>query len=558
MHTAKKFYQQLFFSGMSGWSNLLLIVMLMAVCSCANRVSPTGGAKDVAAPQYIGGTPPNYSVHFNARQIIIHFDEFVDLKDAPKHLVVSPIMDPPPEVSVRRRSVVVKLPDNLRENTTYTMNFGEAIVDVHESNAAKNFQYVFSTGSVLDSLMISGKAFHADNLKTEKDILVMLYPDSMKNDSTPYLSLPAYFSKTDSSGNFTVTNISPGSYKIFALHDGDNNYLFNRTDEDIAFLINTIEVPDSNGTELRMFREQPRLLLKKISQVYEGKVVAAFSRPVPDLQVRPLNANEQQPWIVKEMNDLRDTCIFWIKDSISDSLKVVFYAGETVIDTGKVKVKISVEQKKNLSKTPGVRKLGVTNNAGGGLLELGTPLVINMAYPVEEYNLRLITVMKDSVIVPDPEFLFTNDMKMSLKVNIPFKQESRYDILIPPGTFTAYNGLVNDSVRISFKLHEENEYGSISLKLNAPDLGFEYVVLLVDETDTEIRRTYMKPASKAAFEFLHPGKYRLKIIYDGNNNKRWDTGNYLQHLQPERVYYYKDVINVRANWDLETEWMLDR
>lgn len=535
--------------GLSVW------LILFLVSSCANKVSPTGGDKDIIPPVSTGAEPSNFSVNFKAKTVTVTFSEFIQLNDIQKNLIVSPIMDPLPEVGVKRKSMVIKLPPTLHENATYTMNFGDAIVDAHEGNAAKNFQYVFSTGPVLDSLHLSGNVFDANTLKTEKDIAVMLYADSIKGDSVPYNSLPAYFSRTDSAGYFKINNISPGFYKIFALKDGDNNYLFNRADEPIAFLFNTIEVPDSGRNELRLFTETPKLFLKKMTRVYPGKIVASFSAPANRLRVEALESTgKTNPWDYMQKTQYNDTCILWVSDTVSDSLKVIFFNGSTVIDTAVIK--LNDNKKDNPLKGAISKKLAISNSTRGGFLELRDSLFLTFSFPVTDYDLKKITLLADSIEVKDPEYLFDTELKMNLKINYPFKQSVKYSILIPQGTFLSFNGYQNDSIKINFKPREETEYGSLSIKLSAIEFGFNYVIQLVDENEKIIRQAIAGPKSKIDFLYLDPGMYRIKIIYDGNGNKRWDTGNYLEKIQPERVFYYKEMLTIRSNWDLETEWVL--
>lgn len=536
----------------------LILSLLFFSVSCANKVSPSGGPQDKTPPESTSANPPNYTVNFKSKEVSISFNEFIQLNDIQKQLVVSPLIEPAPEISVKRKSVIIKLPGTLKQNTTYTMNFGDAIADIHEGNVARGFQYVFSTGPVLDSLMVSGNAFYAENLKTEHDVLVMLYADSAGNDSVPYTSLPSYFAKTDSSGNFRITNISPGFYKLFALRDGDQNYKFNRADEAVAFQFAPIEVPDSNNNELRLFIERPKQILKKTVLVAPGKILATFSNPVFSLQVRPLeNTVNSAPVSFVQQTVLKDTCILWVNDSLHDSLQVVFYNGTIPIDTARIRIK-TVQKKGTTSKGELSNRLHIGNNTNGGILQLRDSFILYLPYPITEYDLKKIVVMEDSVVFKDPEFLFDSDLKMNLMVNIRYKQGSRYDIFIPPATFTSYNGLKNDSTKITFRLKSETEYGSASVKLTAPDIGFEFVLLVVDENDNIIRKATVKPHTKTIFAYLDPGQYRLKIIYDGNGNKRWDTGKYLEKLQPERVYYYSGIVTVRANWDIELEWVLTK
>jgi len=203
--------------------------------SCAQQGSPSGGPRDEDPPRVLECTPPNYSTQFESRKIQITFDEYIVLDNVNQQLVVSPPMEEQPTVKLKRKSLIIEFEEALRINTTYTFNFGDAIKDLHEGNKLQNYEYVFSTGEILDSMSVRGNLKYAENLEVpDEPFSIMLYSDL--RDSVPLLDIPLYVGRSDDSGVFSVNNLRPDVYKVFALKDGNNNFLFDLPSEEIAFL----------------------------------------------------------------------------------------------------------------------------------------------------------------------------------------------------------------------------------------------------------------------------------------------------------------------------------
>ena len=219
--------------------SFFLLLSILTLIRCANPVTPTGGQKDIEPPKTVKCTPPNLSTYFRANEIKIEFDEFVQLKDPNNQVTISPPWLPNTDFKIRGKSIVIKLNDSLRANTTYAFNFGDAISDITENNISRNFIYVFSTGSFIDSLSLEGQVVDAFNLTPQKDVLAMLYMDNNDTipfDSLPYKVKPYYLTRTNENGEFRLINLSEASFKIFALKDINSSFTFDLPDEKIAFL----------------------------------------------------------------------------------------------------------------------------------------------------------------------------------------------------------------------------------------------------------------------------------------------------------------------------------
>jgi Big-like domain-containing protein len=528
----------------------IFLSTLLFSFSCANRVIPSGGAKDVTPPKIISSSPENFSTNFNNKEIQIEFDEFIQLSDLNKQLIISPLIDPMPEITTNKRTLKVKFENPLKENTTYTFNFGSAIADMHEKNIFENFLLVFSTGDYLDSLSVSGKVINAENLETEKGILVMLYKEN--EDSVPYKKLPDYFTKTDSSGNYRINNISSGSFKLFALKDKNNNYLFDQPDELIAFSDSPVEMSDSSKADLKLFPNPPAKTRFKNSAFEEqGKLKLILNTRGDSLRLKAIGLTKN-PWQLEEYSANRDTFTLWMSDTTLDSLKIVMMQNEQPFDTA-----LFVLKKKSSGKGKKAKTFFFSSNALT-TLDAGKDLTLIFTHPVEAIDESKIIFKKDSVIAPGISFGFSDSIKRNLIVKYAWKENEKYELTFLPGAFKDIFNIENDTTMISFELKPVTEFGSVLLKLKTGDKSPNYIIQLVNDKDEVVREKIIASSGDLNFEFLNPGIYRFKIIFDDNKNKRWDTGNYMQKIQPENVVYFKENITVRANWDLEQEWNLEK
>jgi hypothetical protein len=530
-------------------SQFIFFFTLLLFFSCANRVTPSGGIKDIIPPKVIGSSPENYSTNFNKKEIHVEFDEYIKLTDLNKQLIISPLIDPLPEITASKRSLRIKFEKPLKENTTYTFNFGSAITDVHENNVLENFLLVFSTGDYLDSLSVSGHVINAKNLNTEKGILVMLYKEN--EDSIPYKKLPDYFAKTDSMGRYKISNISSGLFKIFALKDNNNNYLFDLPDESIAFSDSVISMSDSSRVDLKLFENVPdKILLKNFTLEDKGKLKLNFNLPASDVTLKAIERSPN-PWQLEEYSTNRDTVTLWMNDTTLDSLNIVLLHNGQPFDTA-----LFVLKRKSSGKGVSTNAFNFSSNTQPGMLDAGKDLMLLFNHPVSFTDESKIIFKKDSVITTGISMSFSDSVKRNLTIKYNWKENELYEFTFLPGAFKDMFNIANDTTKFAFRVKPVTEFGSVVLKIKTDDKSPNYIVQLVNDKDELIREKDITSSDKISFEFLNPGTYRIKIIYDNNNNKKWDTGNYLKKVQPERVVYYKDNITVRANWDLEQEWDL--
>ena len=533
---------------------LLLLLWCLSLAACAMRIPITGGPKDEAKPKIIYTRPANYTTNFTAKTIEIEFDEYIDFKDLSKQLIISPIIAKEPEIAIKKKSIIIKLPDSLLQDVTYTINFGDAIVDTHESVSFEDFQYVFSTGAQLDSLQINGDIKFAENLKTEKGIYALLYKNT--SDTVVFGTLPDYYSKTDENGQFVIKNLKAGTYKLFALKDANNNYKFDSKTEQIAFSAAPVTIPDTTIYHLKLFVEPDTLpQLLKAQYVSKGKSIIVFTAPVNQFIFKTI-----APTVVSfndlifEKSDDNDSVYVYCTDTLVDSLHAVVYNGLVSVDTIHVNLKSSrLVKEKVVAVAEGIN---ILTNLNSGILETSKTLTLTFDTPIKSFDLTTTHLSVDFITPVKFTMAAADSINKNYSINFNAEENKSYRLVILKGAATSVFNQSNDTITLPFKTRELKDYASIQLAVNTAESNINYLVQLITETDVVVRQQKVKNNQKVSFEYLLTGKYKMRLIYDTNNNERWDNGSYATKLQPEKVIYYPDVINTRANWDVELNWSI--
>ncbi len=536
---------------------LLLTACCLLAVSCAQIVNPTGGPKDITPPKVVKYIPDSAARNFKSGSIAIFFNEFVVLKDIQGQLIISPPVEKMPDVKLKNnRTLVLEFKEPLKENTTYTINFGNSITDYTEGNVKENFQYVLSTGNFIDSLSLSGQVRNAFDLKNEKGVLVMLYSDL--SDSAPYKKIPDYFSKTAPDGTYKINNVRAGKYRAFALKDANSNYKYDSEEESIAFADSVIDLKKNISLNFFLFKEEPKKQrLKKAFAAGYGQIGLVFKKPAPGLEIRPLNTKPKVE--LAEYSSKKDTVMYWFDGVEGDSLKLKLNA--SVLDTTVV---VRLITKEMMKKTGRGEKLGlkIAVNAGKDMpLDLNKDLRASFNHPVVISTSRTSEIRLTTLSGKEPnctDTTITSPAPVFWKIwaaNCSWKSDSSYRLLIPPKTFTDIFGLTNDTVKAEFKTHEEKYYGSLKTILRSS--ASTGLLQLLDEKENVVREDPISRSLAFDYSYLHPGKYKLKLIYDSNGDGKWSAGNYNKHIQPEKVIYYPGDITIRSNWDLEIEWKID-
>jgi uncharacterized protein (DUF2141 family) len=550
-----------FFLAKTGRHFSIWLIFVLLLSSCAQVVAPSGGKKDERAPFPRKYAPDSVAVHFKSKTVEIQFDEYVELKDLSNQLIISPPMNKLPEIRVRSKTLLITFKEPLKDSTTYTINLGNAVQDIHENNPIRNFRYVFSTGSYVDSLSLKGSVINALTLTPEKGVLVMLYKDL--TDSVPYTHVPSYFGRTDDNGNYRISNVKGGIYKVFALRDANSNYKIN-PGEMMGFAAEPIKLFHNDTLNFLFFKED--VAVQKLFKGYQaahGKIVLAFAKPVEGLKLKPLNFSiaDIQKSIV-ETNVSGDTATFWFTSPKKDSLLLEVRDKDKIYDTLRFKL---ITRAKMISLNKGeTAKLAIKTNAGRDRpLDLNTPIVFEFARPVFDNNPELINKLilrRDTIkknIFKEGRFQRTElngnaRMQTWTDTSNSIKENTTYHLLILPGAFKDMLGFTNDTIRADFKTQELKYYGT--LKMHVHIAKGKYLLQLLDEKDGVVREQGIEDGQQVYFEYLNPAKYRTRLIVDSDGNGKWSTGNYMRHLQPERVIYNVQSVMIRSNWDQEVDW----
>ena len=521
----------------------LYIMVMILIAGCARRSTPTGGLKDSIPPVLVNSNPKINSVNFNADEIRLTFDEWVKLDGLDKQLIISPPIEKNKyeikPLSGITKKLFISFLDSLQENTTYTINFGNSIVDNNEGNEMNFFNYTFSTGPTLDSLFIKGNVEDAFNLETDEYLSLQLYRiDSTYNDSIIYNNQPTYLANSLDTTAYRFKNLREGKYILIALKDMGNDYIFNPLYDKIGYYDSIISLPKDSIINLKLFKEEVPIIWdrphfinsEKIGFGYYGKLdlnkISLVSK-IPD-SVNYLFTKEKD----------KDTINFWLSKNSLDSLE--FKLKE--VDTIKT-LTVKFDRSKD-SIIDSLRISDITKSVIG----LKEKFKLSSNLPVREISDSLIFIRDiDSTLIPFKSSINNNLDEVTLDFDV--KPQDDYSIYILPNAIIDLRGGTNDTLGFRTRSQSLEDYGNVYLNV-IRDSESQYILQMVN-SNNEIVRKYNSINSDGLynFELVNPGKYIFRMIRDNNRNKEWDTGNYLKKIQPEEVYYSNFELEIRANWD---------
>ena len=617
------------------WVVTVAVGLLLA--ACASIGSPEGGPRDYTPPQVLKTSPEANSVNFKGNKVEITFDEIINLKDQQKKVIISPAPKTQPQIRTVGKKLTIEFRDELEENTTYVIDFSNAIEDNNESNQLDGYTFAFSTGDEIDTLAVSGIVLRACDLEPMQHVIVGLHSNL---DDTAFTNVPLErVSRTNDRGKFTIRNLKPGSYHVFALSDVDGDYRMART-EDIAFLDDIIVPTTSEYTSqdtvftfdrrvdtvmtgthtlylpndllLCMFNEGYRShYIRQTSRPADNKLYMLFGAPnetPPQLEVlHP--AQHAADWYRLQRNMENDSLFYWITDSAmikADTITVAMTYLRTdtadnleqVTDTihfgyRKPNSQIKEEEKKAKERESRAKRLTqllekqekaaaqgkelsedeleeikelqrVDPNevpklnmelAKNGTIDVGDSIILKFDAPIAsiDQNKIHLEIKRDTLWIPiQSNALRHVDDCNPIRYWLPFSTlpDSTYRLTIDSAAVTSVYGLHNDALKKELKVRGLEEYANVYFKVNYTGKAF---VELLASGEKVVRTATVR---NGAFELLNvpPSTYYLRLIIDNNGNGKWDTGNYLNHLQPEEVYYYPKKMRLRANWDIDENW----
>ncbi len=524
-----------------------LLASLLLLTNCAKRGTITGGKKDTIAPKIINSLPENFTTNFKGNEIKINFDELIKVKDINKQLIISPPMKKQPIIVPQgsaSKYISIKILDTLAPNTTYSFNFGQSITDNNEGNPYSQFKYVLSTGSYVDSLTVVGKVKDAYEQKPDSFISVMLYDAKTFTDSTVYKETPLYITSTlDSLKVFSLENLKEGSYKIVALKDKANNNKYNPDTDKIGFIDYPITIPTSDMFELELFQEKKAFKAVKPTQESNNKLYLGYEGDFKNTSIIATYDNKEVPIKIARFPEKN-------KDSVQ-----IFYPS-IKMDSIQITVKNGTYSKNFTSKLKNLKEsdsLKIENKTGG-VLAFRDAFVLKTTTPVVTIDeSKIILKNKDSVAVK-----FTSkyhDFDQEIAFDFKKEENEKYTLELLPGAIKDFYDRPNDSLKFNFATKQLSDYGN--LKINLINVKrFPIIIELLDKNEVLYKATSTKETS-IYFETIDPKLYTIRIIYDDNSDNEWTTGNYLAKKQAEEIIYFPKEIDVRANWDVEQDFILD-
>ena len=563
-------------------------------------------------------------------QIELTFDEYINSQGMSQELVISPPMEETPEIRMRGKTLVIDFMEDLRENTTYTLSFGETIKDLNEGNILRNFEFVFSTGEKLDSLGVLGMAVQSFDLEfpeTENPFFVMLYENL--SDSAPLLEIPDYIGKITPQGAFLINNIRPGTYRLFALQDLNRSFKYDVPEEMIGFIDTTllldpgmfdykltdtvpapdsllvdsldIDLQDSLGLDMQdtlivevsdsvmlaelgkysvyvdifLFQEDNKpQYLADYARDDRRKLSLYFNRELSQrVQMEPYNFDPAGDWFLLEEHVMKDTLDYWLRDSlvyktdslqflaeypVTDSLQQIITYYDTLKFNYREPQKVTGRRGRQDDKEEQVEKITLSTGVSSSQQQdIYRPLSIEVQHPVFSTDQSRISLTRkeDTLMVPVPFSLEKDSTRVRRYfIKVDWESETRYFLDIYPGTITDIYGLTHDTISINFMSRGIDYYGRILLNLSGVD--GPKIIQVIDKDDKIVRVSRVIENGLIEIPFLGPAGFTLKVVHDDNGNGKWDTGSYLEGIQPESVSYHPGTITVRSNFDMEINWNL--
>ncbi|MBP7210804.1 MAG: Ig-like domain-containing protein [Paludibacteraceae bacterium] len=576
----------------------LLVAIMLLLHSCANRGSgPQGGPKDETPPKVVKSTPNDKARQHSSKQIIIEFNELISIENAYKNVVISPTQKKQAVVKALGKKAVVTFQDSLLENTTYSIDFGNSIVDYNEKNVLKDFQFSFSTGADFDTLQISGIVLDAHTLKAMSGISVGIYKTDNDTafETTPFMRM----TKTKEDGSFVIRNIKEGKYKLYALNDVTQTYFYKQIGTDIAFCDSILQPDvhmhgkidtiwsDSLKTKfdslivdahteyypkdliLKSFKENPiRHFFKKCTRNGKNNFTLTFgATPLKQPVLTIIDSTEHSNWYVQEKAMRADSLTYWITDSLlykQDTLKLSLIYLKTdstsnlIEKTDTINMVVTNKSSKKRNKYNEVDNqnlpLSFVHNIVNDM-EVYDTLSLNFEEPITEIvkdSIQLF-IKKDTIWTQVPFELIKDDSLCTKKLKFLYKKSygDTYKLNVDSASIRSMYGRTVDKFYKTFRIKQLEEYGNLFIKL--PDMPQNGIIELLNQKDQCVQTAFIED-NKYIFQDIKPGPYYIRLIIDENVNGKWDTGIYKDNKQAELVYYYPKQIKIRANWDIEEEW----
>ena len=563
---------------------IAIFLTVLTLASCANRgVGPQGGPKDSIPPAPVRSIPVNGTVNFDGQKIDILFNEYIQLNNIGQNLLMSPPQQNPPDVKARGKHVQVIFKDSLRDSTTYTIDFGEAICDFTEKNPIRGYSFAFSTGDIIDTLEVFGAVFNAENLNPMSGMYVGIH-DNLSD--TAFTTMPFLrIARTDSAGGYRIGNMRAGTYRLYAVDDVSRDYRLT-VGESMAFADERVKMPQDSTPSatlppLFLFQpQQQRLYLQRTLREKQHFIRLLFSSSpdsIPTFRaLRPSEVDsaandsawiDPTPYVYPHYSAHRDTVTLWLTDSLAiaqdtlyfeakyrrtdslyrlewftDTLRAVYRAPRL---TAKAK---EAEERKNRN-----RRLELKTNARKNF-EIYDTLNLVCSTPLASIEIDSIHLFEkvDTVLKLLSFTLAPHDsLPLQLQFLADLKAGGKYELHVDSGALHDVYGITHIDGKYTLQVKKNEEYSTLRVKISP--FNPQARIQLLNGKDIAVRELPAKEEG-AFFEYLKPETYYLRLYLDENGDGQWTTGSWEEHRQPEPVYYYPDKIQTKSNWDFEEEW----
>ena len=587
---------------------------------CATIMTPTGGPKDTLPPVITLMTPDNFTTNFKDRKIYIEFDEFVQIKDQQKEFFTSPQMKKKPTITLRGRGISVQLRDTLRENTTYALNFGSAICDNNEGNPLYSMRYVFSTGPEIDSMVLSGYTVDAYKADSVSKSFIYFYiadsvPEPKEYDSTLFNYKPQVIARAETNGIFLAQNLKPVPYRVYAFQDTNDNQMYEPSIDKVGFLdslINPALMPDFSvwydslrhyvtadpQVFMRMFTDVAfkRQTLQQSERPARHKAMLYFGAAHPEVTGLRFDSIPAERVIWDPQTVGRDTVALWFdvpSASLPDTIKgeITYFKHDTVNQLQEVTEPLKLawrlietkEQEREREKLERERRKA---EAAGeewvepkkenpfafkmptsGEINPENHLTVDFDYPLvklDSAELLLTRLLEDNSIEDIPvRMVRDTGMLRRWQVRAPWKLGGQYTLTIPEGAITDVAGLSNDSIIRKYTVLDPEKFATVLIHVRGRDDGTKYIVQLLDGSNALKQEKRDVTTGDIRFNYVPAGEIKFRVIEDRNGNGKWDSGNVVERLQPERAEIYandqgEDTFATKTNWEIEFSMDMNR
>ena len=589
----------------------------LLISSCARMGSPDGGWYDDDPPRVLYSIPAEQATNVTAKKMTIYFDEFIKLADPSQNVIVSPPQLEMPEIKAAGKKIVIELQDTLKDNTTYTIDFSDAITDNNEDNPLGNYTYTFSTGEKIDTFEVSGYVLDASNLEPVKGISVGLYDDLADSAfrTKPLLRI----ARTDGSGRFCIRGVAPGEYRIYALQDADANYRFSQKSEMIAFshqtytptagpdirqdtiwrdslrIDNILQVPYTHfypdDIVMLAFQEvQTDRYLLKTERKEPDRIGIYFSYGNPQLPIlRGLNFDADSAFII-ESTPKQDTLTYWLRDTLLVNKDTLEMSMEYLITDSLGQLVTQLDTLELVAKTPYAKRLKAKQKEiedwqkeqdkkkkreepydsifpakpleikyeVAQAMDPNRSVFIEAPTPLASLDTAAIHLYSqiDSLWYRAPfEFHRCDSMLRRYELVVDWHPDTEYSLEIDSAAFVDIYGLASKPYKAGIKVKSLDQYSTLQMQLTGLDVK-QMIAQLLNGNDQVVQEAPVEDDGSAQFYYINPGTYYMRAFVDRNGNRLWDTGNYDENLQPEEVYYYPRDIEAKEKFDMTLQWNL--